>query len=364
MNLKKVFKNVLKYLNDQSVDIRIRMLYFLEYASFLACLFGTIFMIFLKQPVQTMFPNIILFVMSFISLYFSHAKKKYDLSALVLIIGCANIALPWMFFSAGGNNSGMIIWLIFGVVVICLLTNGKTRILMSVITIIEDLACICIGQFYPDTVTPLVGKDAMFYDVLQSFAIVCICLVVMLAIYTATYDNQRRLLEAQRQELKNLMQTDALTGLFNRHAYYEEVKQFKSSEQAGNLVLVAMDVNGLKKVNDLLGHSAGDEYICATAKVISQAMGQYGKIFRTGGDEFMAILHCSTKEAQTLENRLNECIANLDNVWNDKMAIAVGIVCCEEEQNVVFSEIEKLADKRMYENKAAYYRKNGIDRRK
>ena len=46
------------------------------------------------------------------------------------------------------------------------------------------------------------------------------------------------------------------------------------------------------------------------------------------------------------------------------MAIAVGVVCLAENRDKDLAELEKLADKRMYENKAAYYRKNGIDRRR
>lgn len=267
-------------------------------------------------------------------------------------------------FTAGGNFSGMPIWLMFSLVVTCMLANGKIRVLMTGLTLLEDLACISIGHFFPGTVTPLVGEAAEFYDLLQSFAIVGVFLAAMLIIYISTYDNQRRKLEEQSIELRNIMQTDALTGVFNRRAYYDEISAYNTSAQAKDLVLVAMDVNGLKKINDLLGHAAGDEYIRAAAKVISQAFGSYGHIFRTGGDEFMAVLHCASSEAYGFEEHLNACIAKTDSIWAEKMAIALGVVCCEEEGDVDFKEIEKLADKKMYENKAAYYKKNGIDRRK
>lgn len=364
MKVKFIFKHMFEYISDQSIDIRIRMMYFLQYAALLACLLGTTFMILLKQPFAAMIPNHILFVMSFLSLYLSHSKKKYDLATIFLIIGSANIALPWMFFAAGGNESGMHAWMIFGVVVTCMMTNGKIRFLMTSITILEDIACICIGYLWPETVKPLVGENSVFIDRLQSFAIACVCLTVILSIYITTYDNQRKKLEEKSAELKTMMMTDALTGVFNRHAYYEEVSEYKSGSKSADLVLVAMDVNGLKKINDQMGHAAGDDYIRTAAQVISQAMGQYGHIFRTGGDEFMALLHCSAEEARKFETRLSECIAGLNNEWSDKMAIATGIVSWAEIYDVDFTEIEKIADKRMYENKAAYYRRNGIDRRR
>lgn len=365
MEKKSVIKSALIYLKDQSVDIRVRMMFFLEYASLGAGLIGTACMSLLHQTLESMIPNFILLFISFLALFISHVKKNHSLSALIMIIGCANMALPWMFFAAGGNNSGMHIWFLFGVVVTCMLSDGKTRITMTSLTIAEDLACICIGNFLPETVKPLVGENAEFYDQLQSYAAVCICLTVMLAIYITTYEKQRLKLEKQSMELKNILQTDTLTGMFNRHAYYSEISSYKEDGHLPeDLVLVAMDLNGLKMINDMSGHSAGDDYIRAAAKALHQAFGQYGHIFRIGGDEFTALLRCTADETQNFESRLNECIAAPDNIWTDRMSVALGIVCCEENTNLNFEEMEKLADQRMYENKAAYYRKSGIERRK
>lgn len=360
INIKKIFT----YLNDQSIDIRTRLMFFLEYAVLVACVIGTICMILLKQSFQSMIPNIIVFFMCFVGLYISHVKKNYDLTTIILIIGCANIALPLMYFLAGGNDSGMPFWLLLSVIITCMMSKGKVRVLMVIITIVEDLACICAGHYFPGLVQPLVGENAKFYDELQSYAVVCASLATMLVIYLMTYERQRNQLVEQGMELRKLMKTDALTGVFNRRAYYDEIGLYKSERDNDDLVIVAMDVNGLKKVNDQLGHAAGDEYMCAAARVIERALGEYGRVYRTGGDEFMAILHCSVGIAEQIEDKLNECIASQNNSWADKMAIAVGVVCFAKDRDMDLAELEKLADKRMYENKAAYYRKNGIDRRR
>lgn len=364
MNIKNKIKNIISFLSDQNIEIRIRLMFFLQYAVLVACTFGTVAMILLKQPFVSMISNIVLFIMSFVGLYITHVKKNYDLATFILILGCANMALPLMFFSAGGNDSGMNIWLLFSVIVTCLMSKGKIRIFMSIITIIEDIACICIGHFLPETVTPLIGNDAVFYDVLQSYAIVCIFLATMLIIYISTYDSQRQKLEMQSEELRMLIQLDSLTGLYNRRAYYNQIYEYKNSNQDPSMVLVAMDVNGLKKVNDTYGHAVGDEYICEASRVIQEVLNQYGTVFRTGGDEFMAILHCTVDEANTIDSKINECIKKSKSKWNKEMAIAVGVVCCKDNPDMDMYEIEKMADQRMYENKSAYYRRTGIDRRK
>ena len=57
-----------------------------------------------------------------------------------------------------------------------------------------------------------------------------------------------------------------------------------------------MDVNGLKTVNDNLGHAAGDELLVGAAKCIQQCFGNSGKVFRIGGDEFIAMIHTGSFE--------------------------------------------------------------------
>lgn len=61
---------------------------------------------------------------------------------------------------------------------------------------------------------------------------------------------------------------------------------------------------------------------------------------------------------------MKECIANSDSSWADKMTIATGIVYCSDESDADFVSVEKLADKKMYDNKSAFYRENGIERRR
>ena len=360
INIKKIFT----YLNDQSIDIRTRLMFFLEYAVLVACVIGTICMILLKQSFQSMIPNIIVFLMCFVGLYISHVKKNYDLTTIILIIGCANIALPLMYFLAGGNDSGMPFWLLLSVIITCMMSKGKVRVLMIIITIVEDLACICVGHYFPGLVQPLVGENAKFYDELQSYAVVCASLATMLVIYLMTYERQRNQLVEQGMELRKLMKTDALTGVFNRRAYYDEIGLYKSERDNDDLVIVAMDVNGLKKVNDQLGHAAGDEYMCAAARVIERALGEYGRVYRTGGDEFMAIVSCDEVQLKKIFAQFDSQIKSWTGNLVTSLSISYGYASSKDYPGSSVRELAAVADKRMYENKAAYYIQNGIERRK
>lgn len=160
------------------------------------------------------------------------------------------------------------------------------------------------------------------------------------------------------------MYTDALTGIANRHAYYNDSLAFTEGKYQDNLILVAMDVNGLKTVNDSMGHAAGDELIKNAAEIMVDAYSKYGKIYRTGGDEFVALLFCDDKDATMIEDIMNTTIKYTNEKNGRNISIAVGVVVWKENKDKQYFELEKLADSIMYQNKSRYYRENGLDRRK
>lgn len=353
-----------RFLKDQSIDIRIRMLFFLEYAALFAGIIGTIVMLAFVSDLTVLIPNVVLIVICGVGIYLSHFKKKYDLSAALIVCGCAYVALPFMFFTSGGNQSGMPIWFLFGIIFICMMIRGKLRIIMPSICIVIAILCMLIGYYKPEFVVPLKNGQAEFLDMIQSFAIVSIVVFVCIYIYISAYDEQRQLLEKQSQELKKIMYTDALTGIANRHAYYNDSHEFAEGAYRENLVLVAMDVNGLKQVNDSLGHAAGDELIKNAAEIMVDAYSKYGNIYRTGGDEFVALLYCDDKDAAMIADIMNTTVKYTNEKNERNISIAVGVAVWKENKDKQYFELEKLADSIMYQNKSRYYRESGIDRRK
>jgi diguanylate cyclase (GGDEF)-like protein/PAS domain S-box-containing protein len=97
------------------------------------------------------------------------------------------------------------------------------------------------------------------------------------------------------KQFKYLSFHDALTGLYNR-AYFEEEMQRLTKTRLESVGLLICDVDGLKLVNDTMGHKTGDGLLVVIAGIISDAC-RYGDVVaRIGGDEFAAILPNSTKE--------------------------------------------------------------------
>jgi diguanylate cyclase (GGDEF)-like protein len=106
---------------------------------------------------------------------------------------------------------------------------------------------------------------------------------------------RRRLARARREELEHLSKaalTDSLTGLGNHRSFHEDLeRELARRARSGSCFSVVMlDLDGLKEVNDTLGHQAGDARLRALSECLLGAMRATDSAYRTGGDEFFVLL--------------------------------------------------------------------------
>ena len=147
---------------------------------------------------------------------------------------------------------------------------------------------------------------------------------------------------------------DALTGLFDRKAYYNDLDKIKSKVTG----LIVLDMNSLKAINDSQGHVAGDTALKTIADVILKSINEREMdAYRMGGDEFI-ILSLSTKE-NILENTANKIKEEMA-----KTPYSVAIGYAQRKENMRIHDLSLLADEMMYKDKTNYYITNKIERRK
>lgn len=178
-------------------------------------------------------------------------------------------------------------------------------------------------------------------------------------ITTQVIDEQKK----RESDLLYKSNNDELTGLYNRRAYEDDLIQNPDVPPEPDFVYAAIDVNGLKVVNDTIGHAAGDELIKGVAWCLKRTLGTYGKVYRTGGDEFAAMFFADEEHFDSVTRDLE----NITMEWEDdlvpELSISVGYASKREFGKETVAEMSKIADSRMYKAKADYYSKRGIDRR-
>ena len=157
---------------------------------------------------------------------------------------------------------------------------------------------------------------------------------------------KRRVME----QLERLSYEDTLTKLNNRNRY-NEVRNSLKKRPPEKLGIIYMDLNGLKKANDTMGHDYGDKLIKNTAKIFKKVFGE--DTYRIGGDEFVAILvDAEDAELKEKTEKLRKKMAEAE--------IEISIGSSWRNENVHIKEQLNEADCRMYEEKKIYYRKNDI----
>ena len=150
---------------------------------------------------------------------------------------------------------------------------------------------------------------------------------------------------------------DQMTQLLNRRAYAEQIERMKKDMPELFCVIIA-DVNGLKDVNDSLGHDAGDELIIAAADCLTSAFGDLTEnIYRTGGDEFCIITEGEAEEAQQCIDRLAVLTAEWKGQYIHGISISCGMATNADSSDL--DAIVQKADSIMYEHKRAYYQTHG-----
>lgn len=122
-------------------------------------------------------------------------------------------------------------------------------------------------------------------------------------------------IEEQRLELERLARTDGLTGLYNRRFLMERMagEMAACDERGVPFVVLMIDLDHFKKVNDTYGHIAGDEALVRAAGALADVIGPRGIAGRYGGEEFCAILSDITlPEASDLAERLRARVAEIE----------------------------------------------------
>ncbi|MGC8930567.1 MAG: diguanylate cyclase [Dictyoglomus sp.] len=158
------------------------------------------------------------------------------------------------------------------------------------------------------------------------------------------------------EELKKISNTDPLTGLYNRRGFITlaEHTMGLARRLKKNLILIFIDLDNMKWINDNLGHNIGDLALKETADILKKTFRENDLIARIGGDEFV-ILGVVEKEEDKDEilNRLRHKV-EISNQRKDKaykLSLSIGTVFYNPESPCSIEELLQMADKMMYEEK-------------
>ncbi len=169
--------------------------------------------------------------------------------------------------------------------------------------------------------------------------------------------------------LRNTSLKDELTGLLNRRGLLKHTAPYFdfARRQKEKLLLLFIDLDGMKQINDDFGHNEGDNALINASVILRSSFQDTDIIARLGGDEFTVVVTDSSANNEQAITRLKKNLAsyNAQEERGYKLSFSVGVAALEPERMTCFEELLEKADHAMYEQKRIKKRRSSerIDKR-
>lgn len=291
--------------------------------------------------------------------YLSKVKQSYTFSITVLIVSIL-VIIPAVWMSNGGISGSIPFYIILFSTMGSALFAGYRKVAAIGLLLLIATVLMVIDYFYPASIIGYPTAADRYIDVwiglMTTVVFNSAVFIVTLKHYSAEHERAKKYLAQSRQIQKNLLYLsyhDALTGLYNRAYFEKEINQIQPQSEAG-VGVFAVDVDGLKFINDTFGHEQGDLILIRAAKVLTASFRESDVIARIGGDEFVILVRGGG--LQDMENmykriRRNICCDQQQNAGSGIcLQMSVGYACTAGSGKKI-SDLLREADNKMYREK-------------
>ena len=219
---------------------------------------------------------------------------------------------------------------------------------------VGSLSCLCLSNLVTYAVFQSEGPIILGKAMMTSSIV---ALVLSAPLFAFVFFKMRDLGDLNREATRRSHE-DQLTGLMNRAAFTDAFARRCATGVQGPALrmLLLIDIDGFKAINDRLGHPVGDEALCHLANILRDITGEYGVVARMGGEEFAILLQSSNPSsflafAERIRLGVARCPAELGDGGEVELTVSLGGAFFDTEHP--FADIYKTADDLLYKAKNA-----------
>jgi diguanylate cyclase (GGDEF)-like protein len=220
--------------------------------------------------------------------------------------------MPVTFYSCGGIDSGMPLYILAGLFMIVITLEGKQRIACFIISLLTNMCAIGISYnsmegtkaktLINNKILPRLTLEDRIIDMECSILLVSLFLGLTTFLVLNAYQKERTKKEELLQKVNEISKRDALTGAYNRRELYNYFDKINNGEFGtdfkNSFYIAMMDIDYFKKINDTYGHIFGDKALIKISGLLKDECKENEIVVRYGGEEFVLLfLAADNKEA-------------------------------------------------------------------
>ncbi len=178
--------------------------------------------------------------------------------------------------------------------------------------------------------------------------------------YTDAIREEHRAVSQVKDKLQSKIDRDELTNLYNKKYILSIIDNYCAAART-DFGVIFIDVNGLKHINDTLGHSAGDKLLIQIANAVSMSLREEDVVARISGDEFLVVINEADQSImETVVYRIETNIDMYNSFSSHLVSASLGWVIVDKDLlEAGTAVIIEKADAEMFKNKAEFYRDRG-----
>ncbi|MDY0135968.1 MAG: diguanylate cyclase [Thiomicrospira sp.] len=267
--------------------------------------------------------------------------------AFVLVVSLFNLPLNW-FFNAGSDGPTLMFYFVMLLYVMVLLPNLRlSRYVLTAVILLMPIALIALEAFFADWVYRYPDEQARMADLLFSYIVVALVLLLIMAAYGKMYRLERDRAQNLAQQLDIMAHRDPLTGLFNRRALKQQFELYQAD--SNELSLALLDLDHFKQLNDCHGHDYGDYVLHQFSKqLVLMAELHQCIVTRHGGEEFILLIKQPlTTTKHVIQTLLEQC--RQSPLENGVVTFSAGVVQCNTNESL--DNLIQRADRYLYQAK-------------
>lgn len=277
------------------------------------------------------------------------ALRPWFLSTLYAFIIFLFIPSGWK--TSGGYNYLTLGYVLLVAMSIGFLLKGKLRVIFAFLELFVFLF-LAYFQYNDPMFVDTLSNEVLLTDLYIQTPIIFLTVIYMSTVFAEAYRNERKgmkiysdLLAEKNKTLERITKTDELTGLYNRRYIFEKLE--KTVHKGQEAIIIMMDIDDFKRINDGYGHLVGDAVIRLVSESIKDVVSDLGQVGRYGGDEFVIILEaCSEREALDLTQSIQERVKGLDLGIDKQVTVSGGMAKLDRDADI--DETLTSADEIMY----------------